>query len=179
MDLITLNECVSCNVSCSKKLVKSLCSKCYRNQYKKTQICIDCKDLKTNTFVKGRCQSCRTSYDRLVNPNTYAKSRAKNQQKIAKYVKEYDSSHQKEKNAREAKRRSVKIEATPKWVDLDKIQEFYKNCPAGMGVDHIIPLNNKEVCGLHVIENLQYLTKEENRRKAINSTAPHKIMTGG
>lgn len=67
--------------------------------------------------------------------------------------------------AQEAKRRSIKMKAMPKWSDIKKIQEFYKNCPEGYHVDHIIPLNNPLVCGLHVIENLQYLTAQENFKK--------------
>lgn len=53
----------------------------------------------------------------------------------------------------------------PKWADLDKIKRFYKNKPKNKVIDHIIPLNNPNVSGLHVIENLQYLSKEENRKK--------------
>ena len=55
--------------------------------------------------------------------------------------------------------------ATPAWANLGAIKEFYKNKPDGHHVDHIIPLQGKDVCGLHVLENLQYLTAEENLRK--------------
>lgn len=54
---------------------------------------------------------------------------------------------------------------TPFWADTDKIKEVYLNCPKGYHVDHIIPLHGKIVSGLHVYNNLQYLTKEENSRK--------------
>lgn len=64
-----------------------------------------------------------------------------------------------------AKRRAAKLERTPSWADLKAISAFYENCPAGHHVDHIIPLQGKTVCGLHVLENLQYLPASENQRK--------------
>lgn len=54
---------------------------------------------------------------------------------------------------------------TPSWADLNKIAEFYKNRPSGHHVDHIIPLNGKLVSGLHVENNLQYLSAEDNLAK--------------
>ncbi len=67
----------------------------------------------------------------------------------------------------EAKRRAAKLQRTPIWSETAEIIEFYKNCPEGYHVDHIIPLQGDKygVCGLHVIGNLQYLTPEENSRK--------------
>lgn len=50
-------------------------------------------------------------------------------------------------------------------LDLDARREFYKNKPAGMVIDHIIPFKGKNVSGLHVSWNLQYLTPEENMKK--------------
>lgn len=65
----------------------------------------------------------------------------------------------------EAKRRAMKISATPSWVNMKEIKDFYMNCPAGYHVDHIIPLNHPLVCGLHILWNLQYLPALENIRK--------------
>lgn len=89
-----------------------------------------------------------------------------------------DKIHAKAKIARTNKRRANKLHATPSWADLDAIKEFYKNCPEGKSVDHIIPLQGKKVCGLHVLENLQYLCKKENSRKH-NKFKPMIITSSG
>lgn len=67
-----------------------------------------------------------------------------------------------------AKRRAVLLQRTPKWltkVQLKQIENFYINCPKGMVVDHIYPLQGKYVSGLHHPDNLQYLTLTENSIK--------------
>lgn len=51
---------------------------------------------------------------------------------------------------------------TPPWADLAAIKLFYMNCPLGYEVDHIMPISKG---GLHSLENLQYLTISENRKK--------------
>ena len=52
---------------------------------------------------------------------------------------------------------------TPADADIKAIKEFYLNCPEGYEVDHIIPISKG---GLHTLENLQYLTILENRKKS-------------
>jgi len=72
------------------------------------------------------------------------------------------------KRAYEGARRARKRSATPPWAELEAIKEFYARCPEGCEVDHIIPLTNDLVCGLHVLANLQYLPARENSRKKNN-----------
>lgn len=68
-------------------------------------------------------------------------------------------------NANSARRRAARLQAIPPWADLDAIKALYESCPKGSHVDHIIPLRHPLVCGLHVLENLQILTAEENLKK--------------
>ena len=70
------------------------------------------------------------------------------------------------------KRRAIKLQALPNWANLDKIKEIYLTCPNGFDVDHILPLNNKLICGLHVEFNLQHLPEKENASKS-NKFVPY------
>lgn len=63
--------------------------------------------------------------------------------------------------------------ATPTWADRELIKELYalaKKLTEQTGipheVDHIVPLRGEKVSGLHVPDNLQVITAEENRRKS-------------
>jgi hypothetical protein len=71
--------------------------------------------------------------------------------------------------AKEAKRRALKLKATPAWLTEEhwkQIQAVYEEARLlGFHVDHIIPLKNKIVCGLHVPWNLQPLPPKENMKK--------------
>jgi 5-methylcytosine-specific restriction endonuclease McrA len=53
----------------------------------------------------------------------------------------------------------------PPWADKRAISKFYRDCPAGFHVDHIVPLRNNAVCGLHILENMMYLPEKENLKK--------------
>ena len=67
---------------------------------------------------------------------------------------------------------NLKLLATPSWANKQKIKEIYaerKNLTEQTGipheVDHIIPLRGIDVCGLHVENNLQILTRQNNKNK--------------
>lgn len=63
------------------------------------------------------------------------------------------------------KRQAAKLKRTPKWADLTAIRAFYEARPKGLVIDHIVPLRGRTVSGLHVLNNLQYLTEADNLAK--------------
>jgi len=80
-----------------------------------------------------------------------------------------------------SKRRAVKMKATPLWLNKEKIRDIYYKCEwlnvitkgfSGKGkfqswnVDHIVPLVNDFVCGLHCEDNLDVITASDNRKKS-------------
>lgn len=73
----------------------------------------------------------------------------------------------------DANRRANEKQATPSWANLFFIAEAYrlaklreKVCGGKWHVDHIVPLQSKKVCGLHVEHNLQVIPGGENLRKS-------------
>lgn len=77
------------------------------------------------------------------------------------------------------KRKAAELKATPPWLSEEQkahMQIFYdaacdlqKELKIELHVDHIIPLQGKNVCGLHVPWNLQVLTKYDNLSKGNRS----------
>jgi hypothetical protein len=75
-------------------------------------------------------------------------------------------------NAIGARRRALKALASPQWSNRSDIRAFYETA-AGLSmltgdwyhVDHIVPINSKYVCGLHVAANLRVITATENSKK--------------
>lgn len=71
------------------------------------------------------------------------------------------------------RRNARKLQASPAWANQKIILEIYKQAAyltsvSGVKhqVDHVVPLQSKKVCGLHVEHNLQILTAKENQEKS-------------
>lgn len=110
------------------------------------------------------------------NPNwikDYAKQyRIDNSERFKKYDAEYLQDNKAAIYAKTARRRAIKKQASVSWADHEKIKDIYTECikiskETGIvhHVDHIIPLQSKYICGLHVETNLQILPWYENLTK--------------
>lgn len=105
----------------------------------------------------------------------------KNKNKVIERSIKWSKSHPVERASRVARRRALKKHAMPLWANLNEIKKIYARCAqltktTGVKheVDHIYPLQNKYMCGLHVETNLQILTGEQNRTKS-NRTWPGQL----
>lgn len=117
--------------------------------------CKECSKAAKRAWAKANRDKLR-KYD-----VTYAKREDRKE-----YMKVYLKKHQQENkaywNAKNSKYRADKLQQTPSWVDEEQlwiIQEFYdlaqlRTEVTGVlhHVDHILPLNGRDVSGLHVPE---------------------------
>lgn len=123
----------------------------------------------------AQCQLKKLSNEDLMQPyRTKEKQRQKlrnwrsnNYDKFQQQWLDPDKAHL--RNARSAKRRALQRDLTPETADFDAIKEIYYQCKiiseqTGIPheVDHIIPISKG---GLHHQDNLQIITRSENRMK--------------
>lgn len=106
----------------------------------------------------------------------------KNKEEVNKKTKVYGKIYRKlnpgKDNARCRKRQSAKLQRTPNWLTKEQIKEIEENyilakelrwlSEEPLEVDHIIPLQGKNISGLHVPWNLRIVPRNINRTKQRN-----------
>jgi len=125
---------------------------------------------------KSHCTSCRTLADKNKQKTRNDKYYSINSDKVKQKAAIWGKNNPHKLAARDAKRRSAKLQRSPTWLskdDLWLIQQAYELAELrtrlfGMAwhVDHIIPLQGKLVSGLHVPTNLQVIPGIENCKKS-------------
>jgi hypothetical protein len=124
-----------------------------QNHYIKNKAYID---IRNKEWAKNNPDKIKAGHDRYL---------SKNPQKRKQTVAEWKNSNKNLINANTAYRRSKKIKATIGDF-VKEIKYIYVKCPEGYHVDHIVPLINELVCGLHVPWNLQILSSFDNIKKS-------------
>ena len=125
-------------------------------------LCLSIKTIEENFYKSKSKPRGIESYCISCDKERYSKDKSwKNEQK-----KQYYEANKEMFSEKSRHRELSKKNRTPAWADRKAIREIYKNCPEGYHVDHIIPLQGKLVSGLHIAENLQYLTAEDNLKKS-------------
>lgn len=148
---------------CKTEKPKSDFNKCKASKDGLRYWCRSCDHVATNKWLKEN----RDAH------NMRQKDWAlKNKDKKIARSREYAKTNRHIENARTARRKASKIAATPAWSNLADISDFYAAAIAfrmytgqEYHVDHIVPLQGKTVCGLHVPANLQILASSENLSK--------------
>ena len=153
------------------------------------KICSKCKQtLPTEMFTRDRtkssgyrsyCKVCsrKISADYYIRNIDKIKDRKNSQKdKIKESAADYYQRNKSKVASNTRKRQASKLKCTPKWLTESELNEIFKlyetarlmTIQQGIPyeVDHIVPLQNDMVCGLHVPWNLQILTRKENRSKA-------------
>lgn len=156
------NDCKFCsNNNCKKNYYSNI--KTSKEKYNKL---LESNKIWYNNNVEKAKKISNTWQKNNLDKVKAKKIRYRNNPKNQKTEKEYYLNNKKDYNARTAKRRAKQLKATPAWANENTIKEIYRNCPPGYHVDHIIPLQGKNVSGLHIAINLQYLPAHENLSKS-------------
>ena len=166
------------------------CTKC--NEIK--ELTSFSKDINGKDGVRSRCKSCcnnrqkiyihknkeeikiRNKEWRKKNKEHVMTYKRDNREKNRKYQATYAKRNPDKVTAKVAKRRAAKLQRTPHWLteeDFKTIEKFYQYAKyltdltgERWEVDHIVPLQGKNISGLHVPNNLQVITREENLQKS-------------
>src|SRR5260221_13742651 len=128
--------------------------------------CADCAAF--GRIINMRSRRCYNRLHREANPDKYKAYSQKCRKATIKNAKIWRKSNPEKVYAVNSLRRAFKANSQKsKLGQLFKreMAQLFKNRPSGTTLDHIIPLKNPLVCGLHVPWNIQYLTASENSKK--------------
>lgn len=98
-----------------------------------------------------------------------------NRETINARKREWKKANKAKVNASTRNRQARQLQATPPWFSKEDVQYYYNLAEyftwlsggfVKYHVDHVVPLRGKNVCGLHVQNNLQVINSVANLRKS-------------
>lgn len=103
------------------------------------------------------------------------KYRAANPDKVKAHNDRYIQANKAKRASIQMRRKAAKLQRTPQWLtrdqfaEIDSLYEEARRLTLEKGiqyhVDHIMPLQGRLVCGLHVPWNLQVMLAKDNMKK--------------
>ena len=160
------------------------CSRGHIAPRKTKGCCIECMKEDWTTDNARRAGKPKTEAAKNAGKKYYEKNKevmlskaaARKPEDKRRYRKTYHDKNPEQRRATTSFRRRRFRDATPKWLtkeQKDAIKQLYitaQRLTEATGeryvVDHIVPLINDEVCGLHVPWNLRVITQDENLVKS-------------
>lgn len=155
-------------------MLKRKCPKC--------QIVKDIEQFSIDVSRKGGrqcyCRECQAKiYEskKAIAKEQRKKRYLENKERETQKMRDYYDANKSDYYARNAIRRSMRISASPSWLTPEdkeamaslyaQAQQLSASTEEVWHVDHVVPLQGKTVCGLHVPWNLQVITATENLAK--------------
>ena len=153
---VSTGQCVDCCKICDKN------NTTYKRDYhKKNKTQLNAKNKEWRKSNKAHVKAYNDKY------------RKEHPDKVKKWSKEYADRNPHVAKIKKIKYRSKRKQATPPWYEKDLIRQVYtmrdklsKLWGIDLHVDHIVPLQGKNVCGLHCWDNLQLLEATINVSKS-------------
>jgi 5-methylcytosine-specific restriction endonuclease McrA len=146
--------------------------------------CVECLKAEWSADNERRKGEPKTAAAKAAGKRYYERNKeavvARAQARTASEKNAYKRKHKKEnpdyyKELTNARRRRFR-DATPKWLTAEQKMEIRlkyrlaielsRRLGVPHAVDHIIPLQGEEVCGLHVPWNMEVITQEQNLKKS-------------
>jgi hypothetical protein len=162
----SLPKCNSCSTTLSsKKLAGGLCKPCQTKEYRSTRPFKDRMALRAREWRKNNPEKVKENNKKLAKYSAewHKANKQRRNKAMSEHYKENKADYINKTRARRANLGRL-IKTLPN-EHKQAIINFYALCPPGYHVDHIVPLKGKQVSGLHVIYNLQYLPIQENLKK--------------
>lgn len=154
------NQCKICRrITCAK----------YRNNNKeKCYLASKKSEVKNPIIAQRKHKNYRENNPEKVKAK-HERYKQKHGDRWRQLIKEWAKRNSDRRNAAKMRRINMKRQAMPSWANQEKILSFYteakrltKETGILYAVDHIVPLQGKNVCGLHVEGNLRVIPQIDN-----------------